>query len=221
MNENVPTRLKRLRESAGLSIRALRELLGRSGSGYAHYERPDRFKDPFLPMDLAQDLARALAPYGIDRAAVMALARTTVQPPAAGPDSRAPAASGFAEDAARPWEPPRRTIAQPEQMMRLLAPAALKPAMFRMQRAIPALALAAGDVLIVDQKRLPDAGELALANARTDHGAVTVVGRWLPPILVTDETLAVGRLLDPASGAVALYHPILAVLRLTGSQSDR
>lgn len=114
MNENVPTRLKRLRESAGLSIRALAELLGRSGSGYAHYERPDRFKDPFLPMDLAQDLARALA-------------------------------------------------------------------------------LAAGDVLIVDQKRLPDAGELALANARTDHGAVTVVGRWLPPILVTDETLAVGR----------------------------
>lgn len=55
MNENVPTRLKRLRESAGLSIRALAELLGRSGSGYAHYERPDRFKDPFLPMDLAPD----------------------------------------------------------------------------------------------------------------------------------------------------------------------
>lgn len=217
MSENVPTRLKRLRESAGLSIRALADLLGRSGSGYAHYERPDRFKDAFLPMEFAQDLARALAPYGIDRAEVLALAGATA-PPSPAPGSGAPGATGFAEDAARPWDPPRRAIADPAQLMRLLAPEALRPALFRMQRAIPALGLAAGDALIVDQKRLPAAGELALANARTDHGAVTVVGRWLPPILVTDETLGSGRVLDPASGEVALYHPILAVLRLTGRQ---
>ena len=98
ISSDIPQRLKALREAAGLSIRALAERLGMSSSGYAHYETPARFKDQFLPMQLARDLVRVLAPLGIRQDQVMALAGTTDQGTTLARND-----TGFAEDAARPW----------------------------------------------------------------------------------------------------------------------
>lgn len=205
---DIPHRLKALREAAGLSIRATADLLGMSSSGYSHYETPARFKDQFLPMQIALDLARVLAPKGIRRDQVMALAGQ------AGTAAPAAAAAGFSDNAAQPWSPAPQQREAIETVIRALAPQALNPGTFQMTRAIPELGLLPGDILIIDRKRLPESGQLALANARLDSGSMaTVVGRYLPPLLFTAESLTEGRILDVTTGAVAVYHPILASFR--------
>lgn len=209
ISSDVPQRLKALREAANLSIRAIAEMLGMSSSGYAHYETPARFKDQFLPMHMALDLARVLTPLGIRKDQIMALAGPAAQ------YARASAPTlGFAEDAARPWSPAAPQKDAIEAAIAALAPMAVNPGTFQMTRHIPELGYLAGDILIVDRKRLPQAGELALANAQTDHGTMcTVVGRYLPPLLFTAESLTLGRILDVTSGSVAVYHPIIASFR--------
>jgi phage repressor protein C with HTH and peptisase S24 domain len=67
-------RLKAIRERSGLSIRAMAKKVGKSPSGYLHYESPDRFKDDILPMREAEAFADALAERGIARSEVMELA---------------------------------------------------------------------------------------------------------------------------------------------------
>lgn len=67
-------RLKAIRERSGLSIRAMAERVGKSPSGYLHYESPDRFKGDILPMREAEVFADALAERGIPRSEVMELA---------------------------------------------------------------------------------------------------------------------------------------------------
>ncbi|WP_374442504.1 S24 family peptidase [Stella sp.] len=80
--------LKALREEAGLSMRQAADALGMSLTGYQHYE--DRFKKPYLPVDLMRRVAGMLAGRGIAPARVLALAGTTpelvgVEPVAAPP----------------------------------------------------------------------------------------------------------------------------------------
>lgn len=48
--------------------------LGVSQNSYGHYENPERFKDPYLPMHMAKRFADALEPNGVPREAVLALA---------------------------------------------------------------------------------------------------------------------------------------------------
>jgi SOS-response transcriptional repressor LexA len=67
--------LKALREEAGLSMRQAADTLGMSLTGYQHYE--DRFKKPFLPVDLMRRVAGMLAGCGIEPARALALAGTT------------------------------------------------------------------------------------------------------------------------------------------------
>ena len=206
---DTPQRLKALREAAGLSIRALAAKLNMSSSGYAHYETPSRFKDDYLPMQIAQDIARALEPHGIRPDQVMALAGGT-----ASANHQAASATGFAEDAALPWTPPPTQRDAVATVVTALAPTALNPGTFQMSRAIPELGLLRGDIIIVDRKRLPVAGEVALANAQTDDGPMsTVVGRYLPPLLFTAESLTTGKIFDVTKGDVAVYHPVLASFR--------
>lgn len=85
--------LKRLRERAGLSVRETAEALGRPASSYASYE--DKYKKPFLPIDLVHALIPVLAPRGVKAEELFALAGVTkeVMPPrprvAAGKDGAA------------------------------------------------------------------------------------------------------------------------------------
>ncbi|BBK30571.1 peptidase S24-like protein [Stella humosa] len=67
--------LKVLREEAGLSMRQTADALGMSLTGYQHYE--DRFKKPFLPVDLMRRVAGILAERGIAADRAMELAGTT------------------------------------------------------------------------------------------------------------------------------------------------
>lgn len=63
--------MRSLRKEAGLSIRAMGEALEISGSGYNHYET--RFKEKYLPVDVAESIASVLEKRGIDRGRVMRL----------------------------------------------------------------------------------------------------------------------------------------------------
>ncbi|MBF0094311.1 MAG: LexA family transcriptional regulator [Alphaproteobacteria bacterium] len=72
MRNLVSHKLKALRQSAGLSIRAVSEALGWSLSSYSHYEL--RFNGEYLPVDKAHEIASALAKHGVDPADVLALA---------------------------------------------------------------------------------------------------------------------------------------------------
>jgi phage repressor protein C with HTH and peptisase S24 domain len=76
MEQKITTaqRLKAIRERSGLSIRAMAKLVGKSTSGYNHYESPDRFKDEFLPLKEAEAFADALTNYGIVRSEILELA---------------------------------------------------------------------------------------------------------------------------------------------------
>ncbi|PTX02045.1 phage repressor protein C with HTH and peptisase S24 domain [Pararhodobacter aggregans] len=63
--DDITAQVKALRERAGLSVRKLATRMGKSSSGYSHYESPDRFKGGPLPVAFARELAAALAPEGI------------------------------------------------------------------------------------------------------------------------------------------------------------
>lgn len=63
--------LKALRARAGMSVRETAEALGRPASTYASYE--DKFKRPYLPMEIAHELARVWTPRGVARADIFAL----------------------------------------------------------------------------------------------------------------------------------------------------
>lgn len=72
-------RLKELRTEAGLSMAAVARQLGfRHASRYQHYE--DRFKRPYLPVELAERLAPLFAQAGIASDKVMALAGVAPKP---------------------------------------------------------------------------------------------------------------------------------------------
>lgn len=75
MNEEpVSLRLKRVRKAAGLGLRAMARELDIPHSTYGHYEDPKRYKDPYLPMDFAIQVAGVLEKRGVDRSITLALA---------------------------------------------------------------------------------------------------------------------------------------------------
>jgi len=85
-------RLKLLRERAGLSMRAVSEALGWTLTRYQHYE--DRYRRPYLPLDLARQLADIFAPRGVPAADMLALAGIGADPGVA-PGKTAVERAGF------------------------------------------------------------------------------------------------------------------------------
>lgn len=71
----VSDKLVALRERAGLTKTDMAKRLGMSYSTYTHYEY--RFKEPYLPVPVAEKIATALSGTGISRAEVMDLAGIT------------------------------------------------------------------------------------------------------------------------------------------------
>lgn len=65
-------KLKSLRERAGLPVRRLATLLGKTASTYAHYE--SGYKKQYLPADLVEALVPILTQHGIPELEVRALA---------------------------------------------------------------------------------------------------------------------------------------------------
>lgn len=58
--------VKAIRERSGLSVRKLAERMDMPSSTYGHYEDPRRFKGPYLPVDVAEKLAKAIAGTPVD-----------------------------------------------------------------------------------------------------------------------------------------------------------
>lgn len=75
--EPVTDRLKRLRNEAGLTSRAMAAALGMADSTYATYETAKKFKKPILPLDLTKRIVEVLEPRGVARAEIMQLAGIT------------------------------------------------------------------------------------------------------------------------------------------------
>jgi phage repressor protein C with HTH and peptisase S24 domain len=83
---NVPAALRALRARSGLSIRKLASLIDMPPTTYAYYE--DGFKEDYLPVPLARQLAKAVAGLGappIEEREVMALTGAAMAPPNAEP----------------------------------------------------------------------------------------------------------------------------------------
>lgn len=71
----VALKLKALRNKAGLSVRALGVALEMPATTYASYE--DKYKKPFIPIELANKLIGVLVPKGIKREEILELAGVT------------------------------------------------------------------------------------------------------------------------------------------------
>lgn len=75
MNDKpVALQLREIRLGARVKLREMARRLGVSVNSYSHYENPERFKDPYLPMHMAERFATALEPDGVSRDSVLALA---------------------------------------------------------------------------------------------------------------------------------------------------
>jgi transcriptional regulator with XRE-family HTH domain len=126
----------------------------------------------------------------------------------------------LAEPEAAPWQPPEGFQNDPAGVARALTRSAARPSAFRVAVDLPGFGLFAGDVLICDQRRLPEPGDLALGNAATEDGFTTVIGRYLPPYLITGTALSTGAALAVDHDRVTLYHPVVAAFRGYGDQGS-
>ena len=84
--------LKRLRNQAGLSVRAVAAAIGCPPSTYASYE--DKYKKARLPLDLVERLVPVFAPKGVPPAALFELAGLRGEMPATELDFERPAETG-------------------------------------------------------------------------------------------------------------------------------
>ncbi|MDO5621940.1 MAG: helix-turn-helix transcriptional regulator [Paracoccus sp. (in: a-proteobacteria)] len=80
--------LRAIRRGAGVAQREMARRLGLPPSTYRHYEDPDRFKDPYLPLAWALKFADALEQSGVERSAVIALAGADASSQTDGVDQR-------------------------------------------------------------------------------------------------------------------------------------
>ena len=207
----VTRRLKELRERAGLSVRAMAHLVGMSPSGYSHYETASRFKDAYLPMSVAIQIAKAVDGTAIDPSEILELAGSSAVLPA---DS--PGKTGFAETA-KPFEFKEHATdpQDPQRAWRtIFGKAAMTPATFELLHEHHGFGLFAGDVLICDMSRMPKPGELAIISFYDEEhaSAVTLLRRYLPPHLVSCDITENPPLRVDEAG-VTVRYPVIGSIR--------
>lgn len=215
MNDHtdIPRRLKQLRELAGLSVREMARRVGMSSSGYSHYENPARFKETTLPMAQAKLIAEAVRGTPIHPNAIMELAGL--------PGSYAPPLTtikpGMAEDAT-PFTLEACEVGPGETQPALRAifgNAAATPATYQLGIDLPAFALVAGDVLLVDLSRLPEPGELALVTHLDEEHATskTTINRYFPPYLQSGDLNPTRPPARVDQVGVTVRHPVIGSMR--------
>ena len=126
------------------------------------------------------------------------------------PISARPSPPGFAEAAVREWQPtPDFKI---ETMISIVAPNARQPSTFKLSVAIPEFFYQVGDILIIDQGRTAESGQIVIAN-KIDHftsDAETLIGRLITPYLVPPGIVHTPILIDKS---VSIFGPVIASLR--------
>jgi transcriptional regulator with XRE-family HTH domain len=215
MSEHTPVtaQLKAAREAAGLSIREMARRLSMSSSGYSHYESPDRFKESVLPVPIARAIAQIMVGTPVDPATILKLTSLDLPPPGERPSPP----RGFSETAT-PFEL-RENPVPPEKPSPLLhglfGPRLATPATYLIHSALPAFALAPGDVVIVDLARLPHAGEIALVSIFDDEtaSAVTTLRRYLPPFLAQGDAAPERKPMRVDDPGVTVRYPVIGSIR--------
>lgn len=208
---DVPRRLKSIRERAGLSVRAMAQRVGLSSSGYSHYETASRFKDDYLPVPIAMQIASALDGTPVDPGEVMRLAGTSLT--AAHPTAQ----RGFSETQAAPFELREHPAeaSDPHRTLRaLFGVAAATPGSFRLLTDHAGFGLLRGDVVVCDMSRVPLPGDLALVTIFDDQTAssLTSLRRYLPPFLVSCDISDKQPLRTDQSG-VTVRYPVIGSIR--------
>lgn len=172
----VGPKLKELRgrTKPRVSSRRAADLLGIGHSRYAFYENPNTYKKPYLPLDLARQIASAFADYGIEPAEVMALAGLTdseVEPEAREIEAQRPIAQFAVMTVALPSEAALTDMF--ESLLSLIPPDATRAEAAQiLARRLPSGFAACGP-LSLDQLTapMPAASATAQSPAR-DHRAL-------------------------------------------------
>lgn len=215
MNDHtdIPRRLKQLRELAGLSVREMARRVGMSSSGYSHYENPARFKEATLPMAQAKLIAEAMHGTAVTPDAIMELAGI--------PSTNAPITTrgnqGMAE-AATPYTFKAFDVdpdATQPALRAIFGNAAATPATYQLGIDLPAFALVAGDILLVDLSRLPEPGELALVTHFDEDSASskTTINRYFPPYLQSGDLNPTRPPVRVDQAGVTVRHPVIGSMR--------
>lgn len=170
-------RIKDLRQKAGKSARQLSIAAGLS-PGTVQAIETDPKKSPQLSsvQRIAEELGVSLA-YLVEGDT---------------PNARA---DGLEENDAVPYmlaapAGQRPDLVEPQRLLpQILAPLGRQLTTYRLRAAMPGFALLPGDVLVVDLKTPPSAGDLVLANVAdlAVGSASTVLRRYLPPYLVAND----------------------------------
>lgn len=215
MNDHtdIPHRLKQLRELSGLSVREMARRVGMSSSGYSHYENPARFKETTLPMAQAKLIAEAVRGTPLHPNAIMELAGvpgTYVLPIQPIKQGMAETATLFTleECEVEPGE------AQPA-LRALFGEVAATPATYQLNIDLPAFALLAGDIVLVDLSRLPAPGELALVTHFDEESATsgTTINRYFPPYLQSGSLNPTQAPVRVDQAGVTVRHPVVGSMR--------
>lgn len=208
----IPSRLKALRERAKLSVREMARRVGMSSSGYSHYEIPGRFKDATLPLAQAILFSRAMIGTAVDPDEIVALSGLAHP----SNDGDLPT-HGFSE-VARPFNFQEHAVESgtDQPILRsLFGHGATTPATFEIGVDMPAFALLAGDVVLVELSRLPQPGELALISHFDDKNATSTwsICRYFPPYLQPGGMKHDGTPLRVDQPGVTVRHPVIGSMR--------
>lgn len=209
---DIPSKLKALRKRAELSVREMARRVGMSSSGYLHYETPSRFKESVLPYPQAELFAAAMKGTPVNPLEVM---RLTGEGQRVAP---ARAVSTGLSESATPYtfqeQPVSVGSAQPF-LQALFGGRAISPASYIVTADLPAFALTAGDVVIVDMSRPPDPGELAIVSQFDDElgSSATSILRFLPPYLCGGQSSNIHPILRVNDRGVMVRYPIIGCLR--------
>lgn len=89
------------------------------------------------------------------------------------------------------------------------------PATYRLNVDLPAFALCANDVLVIDMSRLPRVGELAVARITDENSATasTIIVRYLPPFLAAGAHSSGKDMLRVDDPGVTIRFPVIGSLR--------
>lgn len=129
----------------------------------------------------------------------------------------APAPAHFGEDAT-PYRMPAGVSDEHEAnpiLGALYGSVATTPATYRVPADLPAFAIMAGDVVVVDLARLPIPGDLALVTLADENAgtAMTFVRRYLPPFLVSGGFSGENSFLRIDTPGLNIRCPVVGILR--------
>lgn len=180
---DAPTALRKIRESAGISLREAARIVGKgNASTYAHYEDRQRYKRSYIPVDIVEPLAAELEQRGIDPQLLWDLT---------GNPSRQASASGLADVGLTKWEPSPHEDRH-SRIVAAMTDGNPNYCVFTVRdRALELRGYLPGDFVIVDVSARTPANDVAVCAQVRDWEAMrakTLLRIYTKPVLVSAST---------------------------------